>query len=200
MRRPILALTIAALMGSAAPVMAAPAPVQPVPATVDATQEAALAKFFEDYDAAQLARSPISKSYRGIIDADYGKWDDFSDAAEAADYAADQAALAEMRRRFDPARLSAQGRLSFQLFEKKVERAAASYRYRDYGYVFDQMNGAQSQLPAFLINIHRVTNASDADAYVRRLQGLGPALRQAMAQSKARADQGILRPNGSIPM
>ena len=199
MRRPILALTIAALMGSAAPVMAAPAPVQPAPATVDATQEAALAKFFEDYDAAQLARSPISKSYRGIIDADYGKWDDFSDAAEAADYAADQAALAEMRRRFDPARLSAQGRLSFQLFEKKVERAAASYRYRDYGYVFDQMNGAQSQLPAFLINIHRVTNASDADAYVRRLQGLGPALRQAMAQSKARADQGIMPPKWVYP-
>ena len=40
-----------------------------------------LKKFFEDYDKAELALSPISKSYRGIKDGDYGKLDEFSDAA-----------------------------------------------------------------------------------------------------------------------
>lgn len=199
MRHSILALMLSA--ATAAPLLAAPAPVTApaqMPATAD-TQDAALAKFFADYDAAELARSPLAKSYRGIVDADYGKWDDFSDAAEAEDYKADQAALAEMRRRFDPAKLSPDSLLSYRLFEKKVARSAESYRYRDYGYVFDQMNGAQSQLPAFLINIHRVTSTADAQAYISRLNGMGPGLRQAIAQSKARADKGIMPPKWVYP-
>ncbi len=198
MRRSIFALTLTALAAGTAltalPVQAA----TPV-ATATTSDEAALAQFFADYDAAQLARSPLGKSYRGVIDADYGKWDDMSDAAEEQDYQADQAALAELRRRFDPARLSPESRLSYRLFEKKVERSAANYRYRDYGYVFDQMNGAQSQMPAFLINIHRVTSKSDAEAYVSRLVGLGTAMRQAIAQSRARADKGIMPPKWVYP-
>ena len=199
MRHSILALLLST--ATAAPLLAAPAPVTApaqMPATAD-MQDAALAKFFADYDAAELARSPLAKSYRGIVDADYGKWDDFSDAAEAEDLKADQAALAEMRRRFDPAKLSPDSLLSYRLFEKKVARSADSYRYRDYGYVFDQMNGAQSQLPAFLINIHRVTSTADAQAYISRLQGMGPGLRQAIAQSKARADKGIMPPKWVYP-
>jgi uncharacterized protein (DUF885 family) len=199
MRHSILALLLST--ATAAPLLAAPAPVTApaqIPATVD-MQDAALAKFFADYDAAELARSPLAKSYRGIVDADYGKWDDFSDAAEAEDLKADQAALAEIRRRFDPAKLSPDSLLSYRLFEKKAARSADSYRYRDYGYVFDQMNGAQSQLPAFLINIHRVTSTADAQAYISRLQGMGPGLRQAIAQSKARADKGIMPPKWVYP-
>ena len=199
MRHSILALLLST--ATAAPLLAAPAPVTApaqMPATAD-MQDAALAKFFADYDAAELARSPLAKSYRGIVDADYGKWDDFSDAAEAEDLKADQAALAEMRRRFDAAKLSPDSLLSYRLFEKKVARSADSYRYRDYGYVFDQMNGAQSQLPAFLINIHRVTSTADAQAYNSRLQGMGPGLRQAIAQSKARADKGIMPPKWVYP-
>jgi len=199
MRHSILALLLST--ATAAPLLAAPAPVTApaqIPATVD-MQDAALAKFFADYDAAELARSPLAKSYRGIVDADYGKWDDFSDAAEAEDLKADQAALAEIRRHFDPAKLSPDSLLSYRLFEKKVARSADSYRYRDYGYVFDQMNGAQSQLPAFLINIHRVTSTADAQAYISRLQGMGPGLRQAIAQSKARADKGIMPPKWVYP-
>ena len=198
MRRSILAITLTALLGGTA-LSALPAIAATPAAPAAATDDAALAKFFADYDAAQLARSPMGKSYRGVIDADYGKWDDLSDAADAQDYKADQAALADLHRRFDPARLSPASRLSYRLFEKKIERSAGAYRYRDYGYVFDQMNGAQSQMPAFLINIHRVTSKSDAEAYVSRLEGMGAAMRQAIAQSRARADKGIMPPKWVYP-
>jgi len=164
-----------------------------------ATQDAELKAFFDTYDAAQLARSPLSKSYRGIKDADYGTWDDLTAAAEVRDHAADMAALKDMRARFDPAKLSPESRLSFRLFEKVRARSDASFNYRDYGYVFDQMNGAQSDLPAFLINIHRVDTKADAQAYVSRLKGMGTALREAMAQSKARAAKGILPPKWVYP-
>ncbi len=171
----------------------------PVAAAVEVDQNAAIKAFFEEYDAQQLALSPLGKSYRGIKDGDYGRWGDFSTAGEMRAQAAERSALKEMRARFDPAKLSPENRLSFRLFEKRAERSEAAFKYNDYGYVFDQMNGAQSQLPAFLINIHRVDNKSDARAYVSRLYGLGPGMMEAIAQAKSRAAQGITPPKWVYP-
>ena len=162
-------------------------------------QNAAITAFFEEYDAQQLALSPLSKSYRGIKDSDYGRWGDFTNAAEARANDAARSALKEMRARFDPAQLTPENRLSYRLFEKRAERNEAAFKYNDYGYVFDQMNGAQSELPAFLINIHRVDNKSDARAYVSRLYGIGPGTNQAIEQAKARAGQGIMPPKWVYP-
>ena len=162
-------------------------------------QNAAITAFFEEYDAQQLALSPLSKSYRGIKDSDYGRWGDFTNAAEARANDAARSALKEMRARFDPAQLTPENRLSYRLFEKRAERNEAAFKYNDYGYVFDQMNGAQSELPAFLINIHRVDNKSDARAYVSRLYGIGPGMNQAIEQAKARVGQGIMPPKWVYP-
>ena len=173
-----------------------------VPAAAMATeadQNAAIMSFFEEYDAEQLARSPLSKSYRGIKDSDYGKWDDGSDEAEARANDAERSALKEMKARFDPAKLSSENRLSYRLFEKRAARSEAAYKYNDYGYVFDQMNGAQSQIPAFLINIHRIDTKSDARSYVSRLYGIGPALNEAIGQAKSRAAKGIMPPKWVYP-
>ena len=168
-------------------------------AAAEVDQNAAITAFFEEYDAQQLALSPLSKSYRGIKDSDYGRWDDFTTASEARANDAARSALKEMRARFDPAQLSPENRLSYRLFEKRAERNEAAFKYNDYGYVFDQMNGAQSELPAFLINIHRVDNKSDARAYVSRLYGIGPGMNQAIEQAKARAGQGIMPPKWVYP-
>ena len=172
------------------------------PATAAATetdQNAAIMAFFEEYDAQELARSPLSKSYRGIKDSDYGKWDDGSEAAEARNYDAERSALKEMKARFDPAKLSPENQLSYRLFEKRAARTEAAYKYNDYGYVFDQMNGVQSQIPAFLINIHRMDTKSDARAYVNRLYGIGPAMIEAVSQAKTRAAKGIMPPKWVYP-
>ncbi|WP_445784414.1 DUF885 domain-containing protein [Sphingorhabdus sp.] len=168
-------------------------------AAAEVDQNAAIAAFFEEYDAQQLALSPLSKSYRGMKDSDYGRWDDFTTASEARANDAARSALKEMRTRFDPAQLTPENRLSYRLFEKRAERSEAAVKYNDYGYVFDQMNGAQSELPAFLINIHRVDNKSDARAYVSRLYGIGPGMSQAIEQAKARAAQGIMPPKWVYP-
>jgi uncharacterized protein (DUF885 family) len=185
-----------ALSGVSTPALAQDA----APAAADQQdQNAAIMAFFEEYDAQQLATSPLAKSYRGIKDSDYGRWDDGSDEAEARAHAAEQAALKEMRARFDPAKLSPENRLSYRLFEKRAARTNAAFKYNDYGYVFDQMNGAQSQIPAFLINIHRIDSKSDARAYINRLYGIGPGLNQAIASSKARAAKGIMPPKWVYP-
>ena len=170
-----LSAVAVALVYMATPAIAQTAAAAPV-ASAEVDQNAAIMAFFDEYDAQQLARSPLGKSYRGIKDSDYGKWDDGSEAAEARNYEAERSALKEMRARFDPAKLSPENQLSYRLFEKRAARSEGAYKYNDYGYIFDQMNGAQSQIPAFLINIHRIDNKSDARAYVNRLYGIGPAM------------------------
>ena len=168
-------------------------------AATETDQNAAIKTFFEEYDAEELARSPLSKSYRGIKDSDYGRWDDGSDEAEARTYDAERSALKEMRARFDPAKLTAENQLSFRLFEKRAARTEAAFKYNDYGYVFDQMNGAQSQIPAFLINIHRIDSKSDARAYINRLYGIGPGMNDAIEQAKGSAKKGIMPPKWVYP-
>lgn len=196
MRLTPIALFALALAAAALPVSAQ----TPAATTIAETdQNAAIMAFFEEYDAEQLARSPLSKSYRGIKDSDYGKWDDGSDEAEARNMDAERSALKEMKARFDPAKLSPENQLSYRLFEKRAARSEGAYKYNDYGYVFDQMNGAQSQIPAFLINIHRVDTKSDARAYVNRLYGIGPALTEAVGQAKTRAAKGISPPKWVYP-
>jgi len=179
----------------------APAAVQNAPTTVAAqpAPEAApaganLAQFFDNYDAAQLSLSPQGKAYRGIRDADYGKWNDVSDEAAVAAHKLQQATAEAMRGSFDPATMSADDALSFELFNAQAARAERLFPFRGHGYVFDQMNGAQSQLPAFLINIHRVADTAEAEAYIERIRGLGPVLDALSAQSAERAKKGIQPP------
>ena len=179
----------------------APAAVQEAPATAASTPApdavpagANLAQFFDNYDAAQLSLSPQGKAYRGIRDGDYGRWNDVSDEAAIASHKLQQATAAAMRGSFDPATMSTDEALSFELFNAQAARAERLFPFRDRGYVFDQMNGPQSQLPAFLINIHRVANTAEAEAYVARIRGLGPVLDALNAQSVARAANGVQPP------
>ncbi|MBL9070362.1 MAG: DUF885 domain-containing protein [Sphingopyxis sp.] len=164
------------------------------PAPAAAPAGATLAQFFDNYDAAQLSLSPQGKAYRGIRDADYARWNDVSDEAEVASHKLQQASAAAMRGSFDPKTLNEDEALSFELFNSKAERADRLFAYRDHEYIFDQMNGAQSQLPAFLINIHRVANAAEAQAYIERIRGLGPLLDTLSAQSAERAAKGYAPP------
>lgn len=165
----------------------------------EADVDTKLAEFFKEYDDQELSFSPLSKAYRGIRDADYGKWNDPSEAAEIANYERGQAALAKMEAEFDKDRLSESSQLSYRLFQARAERSRKAFPFRRYDYVFDQMNGAQSQIPAFMINIHRVANIADAGAYVSRLYGVGPLIESLVAQSADRANDGIMVPDWVFP-
>ena len=158
-----------------------------------------LAAFFKDYDEQELAHSPLSKAYRGIRDADYGKWDDPSDAAEVAQHQRGQAALSKMEAEFGEGQLDEADQLSYRLFQARAERADKAFPFRHNAYIFDQMNGAQSQIPAFMINIHRVANKADAEAYVSRLGAAGPLIDTLVAQSAERAEDGIIVPDWVFP-
>ena len=90
---------------------AEPAPAA-APAAAPAVKNAALATFFTEYDKAELALSPLSKSYRAIKDQDYGELDQFTDAAQIANRELDQRTAEAMQARFDRAALSPEDQLS----------------------------------------------------------------------------------------
>ncbi|MBB6227098.1 uncharacterized protein (DUF885 family) [Polymorphobacter multimanifer] len=190
--RTSLALALMLLAPGAA--LAQPAPAAATAESVDAQ----LAAFFEAFDAAQLKRSPEGQSYRGIR-TDYGKWSDQSDRAAQVEHAANGRALVELRSRFGDAKLSPESQLSYRLFEKQMERRIKAFPFRHYNYVFDQNSGAQSRYTAFLINIHRVGSKADAEAYVSRLEGLGTAIDQNIAESERRETLGVLPPKWVFP-
>ena len=151
------------------------------------------------FDKANLEYSPEGKAYRGIRDEDYGLWSDSSDASSIAAQNRLQTAARTMRALYDPATLSAKDSLSFRLFDRLAKRSVILFPYRHLGYVYDQMNGAQSELPAFLINIHSIDDKAQAEAYVSRILRAGPAIDQLTGIAKERADKGVLPPKWVYP-
>ena len=190
----LLSSTLAALaVAGCAPTTAQQALV--TSASAPAPAGASLDDFFRKYDEAQLSLSPQGKAYRGIRDADYGRWNDGGDEAEVANHMLQRTSAAALRDSFDRAALSADEALSFDLFLAQAARDERLFRFRGHSYVFDQMNGAQSRLPAFLINIHRVADVAEAEAYVSRIRGLGPLIDALSAESAKRAAAGVQPPH-----
>jgi uncharacterized protein (DUF885 family) len=192
-------LTRLALLAATALVAVALPLAAQVPQPAPAAQSAELKQFFEDYDQAELALSPISKSYRAIKDQDYGKLDEFSDAASIRNRELDQRTADELVRRFNRASLNAEDRLSYDLLLYRNQRSASIFSYRRYGYVFDQMNGAQADIPALLINIHKVDSEADARAYISRIRATATYIDQAIAESRESEKLGVLPPKWVFP-
>jgi len=149
--------------------------------------------FFEQVFEDRVDRSPMFQSYLGIKD-EYGEWDDLSEAAGTEELAHTVDALARMRSEFDYDQLDDQAKLSYRLFEHNAENEINGYRWRYHYYPVNQMFGIQSRIPAFLINIHRVTSVDDARAYISRLNGIDEMFDQVMDDLAVQREMGVIPP------
>ncbi len=150
--------------------------------------------FFQDQYEIFLSRSPMMKSYLGIKDEDYGKWDNPSLPFALENHQLQMAAYQKMITDFDFEKLDDSAQLSWRLAEFNAKQAERSLPYLDYSYSFNQMFGVQSQIPAFLINQHRITSQQDAEAYISRLNGIQDYLAEHIANAKRRFEKGIHPP------
>lgn len=137
-------------------------------------------------------RSPEWQSYLGIKD-DYSKWDDSSPEAHAADLELARQTIADIQA-FDFKALDAQAQISYDLYIDEMQKRLDRDVFRYHEYQVNQMFGIQSSLPAFLINIHRVTSAEDAEAYITRLATVPQKLGDAMRMMEEAQSRGILPP------
>jgi uncharacterized protein (DUF885 family) len=146
-----------------------------------------------------LSRHPVDESYYGIK-THYDQLEDLSDAKAAADLAVWQADLATLQRDFKFDALDAPTQLSWKLFEREVARETEEYQFRYDVYPVSQMRGIHAQIPTFLINIHKIDNVKDAEAYIARLNAIPKAFDQLLVNLRLREDKGVVPPRFVFPL
>ncbi len=189
------AISLAIILGTAG---CSEAPRSPTASTAQpqaSAQSIALSDFFAQSYQEDLASSPIRQSYQGIKD-NYDQWDDISDAAIDEDIARLQTRLAKARQ-FDRNGLSQQEQLSLDIYIMDIERQLANDVFRYHTYIINQFWGAHTFVPSFLINIHRISEISDADAYITRLNGVESFFDQLITQLRLREEAGVFPPKWS---
>ena len=159
------------------------------------TESQRLANFFAETFEDDLKRSPLTQSYLGYK-WDYDKWNEISEARFNEDRDR-QIQRLEKLKQFDVSQLSEQEKLSLQIAQIAIERNLANDEYRHHTYIMHQFRAWHTTVPSFLINIHRVSDVSDAQAYVSRLQGVLPLFDQVIDQLRIRADKGVFPPKWS---
>jgi len=154
--------------------------------------------YFEQSFNESVDRSPMYQSYLGIKK-DYDKWDDLSDENQQRELEITKKELKYLQESIDPKALDFQTRISYQLFKENAENEIADFKWRFHNYPVNQMFGMHSQVVAFLINIHQVTDSSDAAAYISRLNGFPFLFDQLIESLKAREKMGIVPPKFVFP-
>lgn len=194
MRRLLISTACAVAVLAGVPTVALAQSAAPAADVSVQTEDARLAAFFEQAWQERIALSPQQMTSLGLK-TDYDKLDDATDAAADRSLALAESQLARMKAEFDPATVSADSRMSMRLFEYGVEQARLSNRWRDWGYQFAANGNPTTSLPVFLINNHRVSSVSDAEAYVSRLSASERVMGQIAAELRDRASKGIISPN-----
>ena len=154
-----------------------------------------LDKVFDEF----VANHPQIESSLGIK-THYDQWNDISDEAAKRDLETEQKNLAELKRQFPKEKLDAQTKLSCELFEFNTARDTEAFQFRLDSYPVNQMFGVHSETPTFLINIHKIDNEKDAQAYIARLNGLPKLFDQLIVNLKAREDHGVIPPEFVFPL
>lgn len=164
-----------------------------VSAEAVAAETARLNEWFEARFNEELDFSPLRKTMLGRKD-DYDKVDDGSEAAEDAQLEWRRGTVADLKENFDYDLLTPEGQMSYDIWVYSLEQAEAAAPFRRRQYVFTQMLGVHAFLPNFLINFHRVEDASDMEAYITRIGGVSRLVGQLVERAQTNASEGVRPP------
>ena len=156
-------------------------------------ETARLNEWFESRWEEQLDFSPIQQTFLGRKD-DYDRIDDLSEGAEDEQLAWRRRTIAELRETFDYDLLTAEAKMSYDVWTYELERRERALPFRRLNYVFTQMQGPQAFLPQFLIAFHKVDEQSDMEAYIARISGISRGLDQLLQRARLAADEGVRPP------
>jgi len=149
-------------------------------------------ELFDQLYMASVNRNPVTQTYLGIK-TDYDKWNDYSEENSAKELAIAKADLAKVKA-IDSSKLDSQTLISYQLYIQRLENGIEDHQWRFHNYPVNQMFGTHSQIPAFLINQHSISNVKEARDYIARVSGSEKLLNQLVTQLKLREERGIIAP------
>mgnify|MGYP000303651033 FL=1 len=149
-------------------------------------------QLFDDIFKAGIERNPVSQTYLGIKK-DYGKWNDLSEENTAKELAFVKSDLKKIKA-LNTDKLDAQTLISYHLYVQRLENRISDHKWRFHNYPVNQMFGTHSQVPAFLINQHSISNFKEAQDYISRVKGTKKLMKQLVTQLKLREERGIIAP------
>lgn len=158
-----------------------------------AAESARLNQWFDAKYEEQLDFSPIQRTFLGEKK-DNDKIDDLSEAGEDAQLDWQKKSVDELKSSFDYEKLSPEAKTSYDIWVYQYDAAVRAHEYRRDQYIFTQMQGPQAFLPQVLIVFHKVDDAADMDAYVKRIGGVARALTQLLDRAKVEAQEGVRPP------
>lgn len=157
------------------------------------TESEKLNQWFDVKYEEQLAFSPLALTRLGRKEL-YDQIDDISEQGDAAKLAWMAESVAELESQFDYSQLDADAKISYDLWRFQYEQARMVDAYSRHRYLLTQMWGMQSYLPTIMINYHKVSGATDIEAYIARLSGIGRAIEQLTSRVAIHADEGVKSP------
>lgn len=137
-------------------------------------------------------RSPEFASTLGLK-SHYGDWNDRSDEHLKKEMDIQRANIDSLKK-FKLDALDEQTKLSVRLAEEDLKRSEDGFKWRFHGYWISQMGGEHTDIPAFLVNVHRIDTITDAQAYISRLQKLGGVFDQVLDQLHKREEMKVIPP------
>ena len=153
--------------------------------------------FYERIFEEALSRSPEFLTYLGRKER-MGEWNDLSEENAKKELEISKQNLAELNS-IDRDKLDAPTALSYDLLKQQLENEIEDFQWRLYNYPVNQMFGRHSGVVSLLINQHRISSVSDAEAYVSRLNGVQGLFAQLIDGIKARTEANIVPPKFVFP-
>jgi uncharacterized protein (DUF885 family) len=163
------------------------APAAPTAEDIAKTSAELTAWFDAEYEE-DLLTSPIGLTFQGRKER-YGELDQFNEAELDRRLEWMRASAAELKEKFDPAKLDEEARTSYDLWLAQLDYMEKGAKFRRTPYVFVK-DGPHVFLPNFVISFHTVADKSDMEAYVSRLTALGRALDQVIESARLAAAEG----------
>lgn len=170
----------------------------PTANAITASEDARLTAFLDVEFAAWVKQQPQLATRLGIKEGG-DRWNDISDAADAAQVGWRQDSVKRMQAQFDRAKLTPEAQVNFDIWALEADRAALSHANRVQRPPFySRIYSLHSQLPDFLVNTHSVVDVADLDNYITRLRGIPAVLNVAIARSMASEAAGVHAPKFQI--
>ena len=152
-----------------------------------------LTQFLDREFQKDLEDSPMLQTRLGIKD-NYDSWDNFSHKRHAKNQEKAKERLSFLEDSIVQAELDSEGQLNLRLYRQQLEQEISDFDYRFYNYPVNQMFGIHTQLPSFLINMHKIESEKDARDYIQRLEKIPQVFQQVEEGMQLREFNGIIPP------
>ena len=152
-----------------------------------------LNQWFETMFEEQLQMNPTRLTQLGRKDK-YDQFEPQTEAEQQRQLAWMASTVEALRNEFDYDQLNIEAQTSYDLWVSEYELNREAAQYTRQNYVFTQMQGAHTAVAQFLIHFHKVDEAADAQAYIKRIGAASQAIRDLLDRAKVNASEGVRPP------